>query len=225
MNSKGQLFSLDLVIALALIVLAVGLLYRNAELFQYANKDSAIQAELYRVGLNASNQLVGNPQLNCALSELGPPTGLIEFLPNCLTVDRTGNLPSGRHVGWGKTAQITKDALGIAEEKFFKIKKEVLGIPDDYSCNIEFQPPLLTPIFIDEKGCDDSYATAGAENIFSIERKVVFLNKELLVGPGQPKENSGHITKSELEDCRDDPALATPCLLMESTATLRVWKS
>ncbi|KHO55716.1 MAG: hypothetical protein J4478_04660 [Candidatus Diapherotrites archaeon] len=210
MNSKGQLFSLDLVIALALIVLAVGLLYRNAELFQYANKDSAIQAELYRVGLNASNQLVGNPQLNCALSELGPPTGLIEFLPNCLTVDRTGNLPSGRHVGWGKTAQITKDALGI---------------PDDYSCNIEFQPPLLTPIFIDEKGCDDSYATAGAENIFSIERKVVFLNKELLVGPGQPKENSGHITKSELEDCRDDPALATPCLLMESTATLRVWKS
>ena len=201
MNSRGQLFSLDLVIALALIILAVGLLYRNAELFQYANKDSAIQAELYRVGLNASNQLVGNPFLNCALVMDGTPSKFITFLPNCLTIDRAGNLPpSDRHLGWNKPGKITKGALGI---------------PDGYSCNVEFQPVPAADL---KKECNDSYATAGAENIFSIERKAVFLNKT-------NENEAGQITKSELEDCRDDPALATPCLLMESTATLRVWKS
>jgi hypothetical protein len=81
MQSKGQLFSLDLIIAVALVILALGLLYRQAELFQYFQKDDTMQAELYRIGLNASNQLVSNPSIACPLSGSGPT---LDYLPNCL---------------------------------------------------------------------------------------------------------------------------------------------
>jgi len=108
MNSKGQMFSLDLIIAISFVVLAIGLLYQQAELFHYYEKDNALQSELYRIGYNASNQLVGNPDVICPLTTQTGGT-IIDYLPNCL--------PS---------SGVTKDA----------ITKASLGIPDDYDCSI-----------------------------------------------------------------------------------------
>lgn len=97
MNSKGQVFSLDLILGFALTILAIGLLFKHAELMNYLQKDNTLQAELFRVGMNASNLLVANPELNCRLDS----SAMIDYLPNCLPTSNSG------------IARLTRQNLGI----------------------------------------------------------------------------------------------------------------
>ncbi|MDO8646882.1 MAG: hypothetical protein Q7R70_00510 [Candidatus Diapherotrites archaeon] len=208
MNSKGQLFSLDFIIAVALIMLAIGLLYKQAELFQYSQKDDSIQSELYRIGYNASNQLVGNPATTCELVDLaGPSAGHIDYLPNCLTVS-PGNIPPGVRHGWYKNHRTNARV----------ILKEDLGIPEGYDCKIDFStnPPLgggkRILIAPGNLGCNGD--PLNVPNIFSIKRSVVFLDNSSPDGLSQ-------ISKSEFNSC----VTIGTCPLKPATFSLQVWKT
>lgn len=80
---KGQIFSLDLIISIAIIILAIGLLLRFAEVNAYNLKDEEIRKELELVGFSAIDRLGNDPVLNCVLEDsVGASIGKI---PNCIS--------------------------------------------------------------------------------------------------------------------------------------------
>lgn len=196
MNNKGQLFSLDLIIAIALVILAVGLLYRQAELFQYFSKDSDIQSELYRIGLNASNQLVSNPAIVCELVDAASPPNVIGYLPNCLApiINNGGNCPAGLQ------------ELGIT--------KSSLGIPEGYDCSIDFKFGKSNEQCL-IKLCNANSSSA-SENVFSIERKIV--RKTASAKDNDWKDRT--FSKADFDSCVRGSCTA----LEESSFILQVWK-
>jgi len=66
---KGQLFALDFLMSTILVLLAVALLLRGIELTQYNEQEQRIFFELKSTANNASDLLVGNPQINCELED------------------------------------------------------------------------------------------------------------------------------------------------------------
>jgi len=198
MNSKGQLFSLDFIIAVALIMLAIGLLYKQAELFQYSQKDDTIQSELYRIGYNASNQLVGNPAITCKLvddSSQNPGVDplIIDYLPNCLPKQKKAVLNPGVGIPPGQRKKL-----------ILSITKERLGIPEGFKCKLSSQNHVLGA------GCSDS--PINVANIFSIDRTVVFLKDD----------GTSMISKKDFDDCTKG---LSSCGLEYETINLQVWKA
>jgi len=148
-NSKGQIFSLDLIIGFALTLLAVGLLFKHAEIMNYIQKDDTLQAELYRVGLAASNNLVGNPAYDCNLADASGLQG-IDYLPNCIRPGLT----------------LSKEMLGIPEGFNCRVTLDY----DRSAGAFDFREGGAA-------GCGDSPPAGNVQNIFSIDRKVALLLK------------------------------------------------
>jgi len=67
---KGQVFSLDFLLSLALVLLAIGLVIRGIELAKYDQKDEEIYSELRAIAENTGNLLTGNPEINCTVRQL-----------------------------------------------------------------------------------------------------------------------------------------------------------
>jgi hypothetical protein len=106
MKQKGQLLSLDFLLAIALIILGFGVALKFGQLaiFEWQEKQEIIELETY--GKNAVLLLLSNPQLTCEIKNWqGIPLG--EHVNNCLDVS-----PS-------------KD-----------INQAVLGLPSDWNFNI-----------------------------------------------------------------------------------------
>jgi len=172
LNNKGQLFSLDLIIAIAIVIFAIGLLYRQAELFQYFSKDSDLQSELYRIGLNASNQLVSNPAIVCQLDDSAGNT--IDFLPNCFpqVINPAGMCPPGQQMN------------GVTMES--------LGIPEGYGCYVEIQAGFSgAGKHCGVKVCDNQSPDSTVKNVFSIERRIIL--SKTWMGSG--------VSKKDFDDC------------------------
>jgi len=105
---RGQFFSLDFLISLILLFLAIGILFRASELSLYDQKDERLFAELKNVSENAGNMLVANPNINCLLEK-------IEIkLMNCIDTFTTSTF----------TADQSREALGIEQKYGF----EIIGI-------------------------------------------------------------------------------------------------
>ena len=91
-NEKGQIFSIDFLLSVVLVMLALAMVFQYMELKAYSEKDVEIFEDVKEKALLASDMLTGSSELNCKLD------GGKIVLPNCI-----GN------------EQITADKIGITE--------------------------------------------------------------------------------------------------------------
>ncbi|MFH1224463.1 MAG: hypothetical protein V1676_01540 [Candidatus Diapherotrites archaeon] len=115
--TKGQIFTLDFVISMILVILAFGLVLNFMELNQYNLHEQEIREELKTVGDGAAETLVTSPALVC---ELGYYTGSlwnrISYPPNCIMPP-----PAGRDME-------IKTVMGLSVGR------------NRYGCKVEFIP-------------------------------------------------------------------------------------
>ena len=104
MNQKAQMFSLDAVLSLILVMLALGLIFAIQDTSAYNLKEQQVFAELQSVGRGVSTFLVASPDLTCELKDAQGRT--LYSLTHCLD--------SGK--------QITAQALGLPAGFDFKIE-------------------------------------------------------------------------------------------------------
>ena len=124
---KGQIWSLDVVLAAVLFTLAMGLIISQTELNVFHSQQERNMRELHGMALLASNALVGSPELTIvspAPSSIkenircGPNPGGwshdydLSWMPNCI-VDRPGDL--------------SPQSLGLSSE--FGVRVEAIGAP------------------------------------------------------------------------------------------------
>ncbi len=83
MKKNGQVFSLDVLISIVLIIVALGVAMRFFEIKEYETKELMEQSELERIGNTASELLVNNPDLVCELTDVRDGT-ILNYLSNCL---------------------------------------------------------------------------------------------------------------------------------------------
>jgi len=92
MEKKGQVFSLDVLISVVLIIVALGAAMRFFELKEYEAKEMLEKSELDRVGNTASELLVNNPALVCYLEDIAGNN--LGSLSNCLEKSQSINKAS-----------------------------------------------------------------------------------------------------------------------------------
>lgn len=210
-----------------LVVLAIGLVLAQVELFQYSQKDSEARQELERVGNTASQLLVASKDFSCLLVEQELSDRLAEqvitILPNCVTFIRVpgGSDPDG-------------EALGNRLQRTGSpILKQDLGIPEEYDCSFsisfdsEFQgsDPNLK-VYSNCKGDSED-----AENVFASDRTVAVLYNPSQGRCGTPGGGGGSgvlcgdstISKSQLYNCVTSPE-SSECKMHRATISLKVWK-
>jgi uncharacterized protein (UPF0333 family) len=100
MDKKGQIFSVDFLISVIVIVLAIGLLLNFYELTVHAQAERNSADELKIASERAADLLVSSPELVCELVESGDGTNHIMYLPNCLVTENSEK-------------EITKEKLGL----------------------------------------------------------------------------------------------------------------
>ncbi len=98
MNKKGQIISLDFLISIGLIVIALGLLVQFVEGNSYEKKQENIFRELKSVGSAASENLVSSNSINCEIAQQNYK------IANCINLQNIG------------TDSEVENVLGIPEE-------------------------------------------------------------------------------------------------------------
>lgn len=101
---KGQIISLDFMVSLIGVVLAIGLLIQGFEMNTYATKEAQAYNELRIVGETAADLLVSNPDIVCNLVDGSGK--LLGHLNNCIDTSKT----------------ISKEKLGIPETYNYNIE-------------------------------------------------------------------------------------------------------
>ncbi len=171
---KGQIFSLDFLVSMILVVLAFGILMQFFEVHAYALKEEQNRTELKKIGETAADLLVSSPAIVCEIVDnQTDPTNPVEvgYLNNCLTRG-TGTLQG---YSWDNRPA---DDEKVAYKKF-------LGLPQTgYECAIDVNPALTI-----ETDCGDITTVPNDKSYYSAKRKVVVYNANYKV------------PKSELEDC------------------------
>lgn len=164
MGTKGQIFTLDFVISMVLVILAFGLVLNFMELNGYNMQEREMGAELKTMGDSAADILVSSPAIVCELgyygSEIPRKWHRISYLMNCM-MPRHSLAPM----------RINRTILG-------------LGIKDKngkyiYGCHVSLSPavnvpPGTVPLEIGTDNCDSGAQTyLGQKNYYSVKRKVV----------------------------------------------------
>jgi len=129
MNAKGQVMSLDFLISIIAITLAIGLLLQFAELKVYNEQEEMEWLQIKEIAETASGLLVNSPEVVCELVDTrGDSLG---FLPNCI--------PKVNAAG-------------------YRITKQELAIPAGFECKIDKDDAKLhtddcikTPLPADKK--------------------------------------------------------------------------
>src|SRR3989338_2805353 len=200
MNKNGQIFSLDFIISVILADLAIGLILNFSELTVQNMKENEIFEELQIVGETASDLLVSNPDIVCKLVENdnGTPDDpdddvSILFMQNCVTAVSRNDVPPGQwRSPYGYYEGGWWTAPGQADRFAKVIRKEDLGIPADYDCELTISGGALNPssLVVPVIGCNSF--SSGTEDIYSIERKLVYYNTE---------GNGKNLKRADFENC------------------------
>ncbi len=103
MNKKGQIFSLDFLFSVAVMILVIGFLLMFVDLQSQSQKDEITWLELKSVGERASALLVSSPDIECTLVDSSG--GELMKLSNCVD-----------------TSKITKDNLGIPSDYGYRLE-------------------------------------------------------------------------------------------------------
>lgn len=106
MKQKGQLLSLDFLLAIALVILGFGVIIKFSEMavFEWQEQQEWLETETY--GQNAVLLLLSNPQLTCEIKAWND-VNLGEHVNNCIDISPSHD-----------------------------INQAALGLPDDWNYNI-----------------------------------------------------------------------------------------
>ncbi|MAG18374.1 MAG: hypothetical protein CL944_02790 [Candidatus Diapherotrites archaeon] len=142
-KTKGQIFSLDFLIAMTLAVLAIGMLLNVYELSAYEIKEARLRNELTAIAINAGNNYLG--EYSC-------------------TPSNSGN-PSFNDQGY--------ELLGCVDTPNFQgaLQKRFLMIPETFGCYITLVDETNdadAPLIMGD--CSDD-APEDAENVLVIKRE------------------------------------------------------
>jgi|TARA_B100002003_G_scaffold212685_1_gene209964 hypothetical protein len=199
MNEKGQIMTIDFLISVAAVTLAIGLMIQFAEIKTYNEKDDIAWLELKEIAESAADRLVGSPEIVCELVDTYDET-TSSYYPsmNDAGILRIGSLDNC----------IPKiNAVG------HRIEKADLGIPAGYDCDIDNDAVSAETL---QTGCADNLPAD--TDYYSVTKKVV-----LLTGTGNP-ENKNRVAKVDWENCRGNTTVGS-CTLEESDTILKVWKT
>lgn len=199
-NEKGQIMTMDFLISVVAVTLAIGLLIQFAEIKTYNEKEEIAWLELKEIAETASDRLVSNPDIVCELVDTYNESGagsyyntmnnaniiLIGHLDNCIPKINANN---------------------------FRIEKSDLGIPAGYECEIDNEAITAGEILTD---CTDNLPAG--KDYYSVTRKIV-----LFTGTGN-NDAKKKIAKVDWETCMGNTA-AGSCPLNESDITIKVWKA
>ena len=107
MNARGQIFSLDFLFSVGVMVLALGFVLLFMDLNAASQKDEMLWLEVKTVGERASNLLVASPDIGCAIDSIA--------VSNCIdTVGLEAN---------------TKGKLGIPDSFGYRLEIEGVASP------------------------------------------------------------------------------------------------
>lgn len=107
-NRKGQVFSLDFVLSLVVVIVLLALLFQVFEVTAYEAKQQQVQKELMVVGELASERLVTDESIACRLVD-----------------DNNIALPGYELVNCINTARLST------------LNKGLIGIPNDFNCHVD----------------------------------------------------------------------------------------
>jgi len=220
---KGQIISLDFIMSLILIVLAIGMVMQLSEIENYNFKDKELQDNTQIIGKTAANNLVNSPKIVCELVDVRDENIILSYISNCLP-DFNFASPFNE-CGGSESACKTWDKYGKNHRTFKPVLKEFLGLPENYSCFIK-----ITGGKIDStknaallSDCELS-PPATAKNVYAIDLNVVFHNKV--------NGNTGKtltVDKNEFEQCiKSGPKYNDSdldCFMYPATIKFMVWKN
>jgi len=86
MRQSGFIFSYDVAVSAAIVVLALAVLMQAMEVAAYAEQESLMREELENAAITASALMVGSPENTCGLQDTkGNPFDV--HIPNCVVLD------------------------------------------------------------------------------------------------------------------------------------------
>ena len=151
MNRNGQLFSLDFLFSVIVVVFAVGIVLNIAQFKSFAGMQDAQMNKIRQIGDLASDMLVNGHHICGFESTTGDSLGTLN---NCLSTD--------------VSKQITKESLGLTDN--YGCRVELRDILDyDYG-GIDHRTGLASNIV----NCDDSIPDD--KQVYSSSRLVVVSN-------------------------------------------------
>jgi hypothetical protein len=112
MKPNGQLLSLDFLLAIGLVILALGVSLKFSHQAVFEWQEQQERNELEKRGENAVLLLMSNPENTCEIKDTGG-NGLGEHVNNC--------------VNSATPSPITKETVGLPEEWDYSILNETTG--------------------------------------------------------------------------------------------------
>jgi len=174
MHEKGQVFTVDFIISISIVMLALGIGLQLNELNFYASNEDESYARLESIGRVASDLLVMHPKLNCPVVSITDDSN-IDHLPNTWCVTKV-------------KAEFQSD---LTVEP---ITERDLGIPGKYRCRLEIDPDTYTIETTLDLGtvdfCRDSLPLLEDTNYMFTSDRIILL------------ANDNDVKESEVWNCR-----------------------
>ncbi len=211
---KGQLISLDFIMSLILVVLAIGLVMQLSEIENYNFKDKELRDETRIMGKTASVLLVNSPKIVCEMVDYRDENKVISYISNCIPEWAVAEADCGGN----PSACKTWDKYGANHRSFKPILKEFLGLPENYSCYLKVTRGKSVPGDASLLTDCESAPPALAKNVYAIDLNVMIHNEAT---PGTGKTLT--ITKTEFENCLTGNT--AECFMYPATITFMVWKN
>lgn len=216
---KGQIISLDFIMSLVLLVLAIGLAMQLSEVENYNFKDKELKDDTQIMGKTAANILVNSSKLACELVDFRDENRILSYISNCLP-DFNFALPY-TECGGSEAACKEWDKYGKNHRAFKPVLKEFLGLPENYSCYIKVTggKPVAD---VDAKLLSDCEISppALAKNVYAIDLNVMIHNK---VNGTTGKTLT--VDKNEFEQCIVFGPDGVNCNMYPATIKFMVWKN
>lgn len=157
MSEKGQVITLDMIVALIIIVLAVAYMVQIMEMQQNSALGEMSYMRLKDKAISVGNLLVGNPDNQC---ELADANGTVMLMPGTVTPNA-----------------ITKQSLGLTED----YRCNIQGLATE--CNDVLQPEIKD-VFIEKRKVLVCSATSTPGKITTNELKTARSTTDLSgIGP------------------------------------------
>jgi len=214
---KGQLVSLDFIMSLILVVLAIGLVMQISEIENYNFKDKELKDETQIIGKTAALNLINSSKTTCELVDVRDENKIISYMSNCLP---EWAMPLA-DCGGTKSACKELDPYGTNNRAFKPILKLFLGLPENYSCYIKVTGGKASGNAELLSDCEGS-APALAKNVYAIDLNVMIHN-EVIAASGKTLT----VGKAELEDCIENGSglINASCYLFPAKIKFMVWKN
>lgn len=159
MNARGQLWSLDVVLAAVVFTLALGVVLSQSELHLFYDQQDTQSLTLWDASLFASNMLVSKPDVGVASGQnirCGPAKWSadndLSWMENCMIFDATPPTPSSLGIPPGYSISFTGPSGVPSNTSYYSITRTVLVLPASANASAYRQcmdgacPSALVPV-------------------------------------------------------------------------------